>query len=134
MTEREPIGFESARRRAEEFAADRERVSNLLGDAQKKAHRDRRRLAEVWENLQALLRLVSAWLRGHYSRIPWRTIILATAAIIYFVNPFDLFPDLVPMVGYLDDAGVLAFVVRAIQKDINAFLDWERSAPSREGA
>lgn len=131
MADQAPWGFESARRQAEGYAADREKVSSLLGDAERKARENRRRLASVWENLQALFRLVSAWVRGHYTVIPWPTIVLALAAIIYFLNPFDLFPDLVPMVGYLDDAGVLAFVVRAIQKDISAFLQWERSAPSR---
>lgn len=30
------------------------------------------------------------------------------AVLIYFLNPFDIVPDLTPVIGYLDDAGVLA--------------------------
>ena len=30
------------------------------------------------------------------------------AILLYFINPLDLIPDLTPVVGYLDDAGVIA--------------------------
>ena len=30
------------------------------------------------------------------------------AVLLYFLNPFDLIPDLTPVIGYLDDAGVMA--------------------------
>ena len=30
------------------------------------------------------------------------------AVLLYFLNPFDLIPDMTPVIGYLDDAGVLA--------------------------
>lgn len=30
------------------------------------------------------------------------------AVLLYFINPFDLIPDIAPVIGYLDDAGVLA--------------------------
>ena len=80
----------------------------------------------MWEKLQALLRLVTAWVQGRYRVVPWRTLILAIAGILYFLDPLDLFPDPIPFLGYLDDAGVLALVVKAIQKDIDRFLTWER--------
>ena len=51
---------------------------------------------------------------------------LSIAAILYFVNPLDVIPDLLPAFGFLDDAGVLAFVLQSIRKDIDRFLDWER--------
>jgi len=80
--------------------------------------------------LQSLCRLINAWLRGKYTVVPWRTIVLSIAGIIYFVNPLDLIPDLLPIVGFLDDAGVLAFVLHSIRKDLDRFLDWERLNPN----
>lgn len=118
--------FESARKRAEEYASSPQKVSNLLEEAQRKAERHRDRMAEAMEGLQSLCRLINAWMRGRYTTVPWRTIVLSLAAIIYFVNPFDLIPDFLPMLGFLDDAGVLAFVIQSIRKDIDRFLDWER--------
>ena len=126
----QPILFESARKRAEEYASDPKKVSSLLEDAQRKAERNRGRMSEALEGLQSLCRLINAWLRGKYTVVPWRTIVLSIAGIIYFVNPLDLIPDLLPIVGFLDDAGVLAFVLHSIRKDLDRFLDWERLNPN----
>lgn len=123
----EPRGFESARREAEGYARDRERTERLLGDAEEKARRDRGRLFRVLGDLRSILRMLRAWVGGRYTSVPWRTLIFALAGIIYFVNPFDLFPDPVPALGYLDDAGVLAFVIQAIRKDLDGYLRWERT-------
>jgi len=69
--------------------------------------------------------LLKAWRRGAYPVVPWRTIILGVAALIYFVDPFDLVPDFIPVVGYLDDATVIAFVIESIRRDLDKFLAWE---------
>lgn len=122
--------FERARRRAEEYASNPKKVSSLLEDAQRKAERNRDRMSKALEGLQSLCRLINSWLRGKYTVVPWRTIVLSIGAIIYFVNPLDLIPDLLPVVGFLDDAGVLAFVLQSIRKDIDRFLDWEKTNPA----
>ena len=130
MAGEQPILFEGARKRAEEYASSPQKVSNLLEEAQRKAERHRDRMSEAMEGLQSLCRLINAWVRGKYTAVPWRTMVLSIAAIIYFVNPFDFIPDFLPMVGFLDDAGVLAFVIQSIRRDIDRFLDWERVNPT----
>ncbi len=131
MAQDQPILFEGARKRAEEYARDPRKVSTLLEDAQRKADHNRDRISEALEGFQSLCRLINAWVRGRYTVVPWRTIVLSLAALIYFVNPLDLIPDLIPAFGFLDDAGVLAFVLQSIRKDIDHFLDWERMNPAR---
>ena len=34
-------------------------------------------------------------------------------------------PDWIPGAGFLDDAAVIAWVVRAIRKDLDSFAKWE---------
>jgi uncharacterized membrane protein YkvA (DUF1232 family) len=41
------------------------------------------------------------------------------------LNPFDVAPDFIPGIGYLDDAVVLGFVVNSIKKELERFLRWE---------
>jgi uncharacterized membrane protein YkvA (DUF1232 family) len=125
MRDDQPTSLEAAHQQAEARAADRPRVSRLLRSAERKAYRDRSRMGEMWETLQALLRLLAAWAQGRYKVVPWRTLAFAIAGILYFLDPLDLIPDPIPFLGYLDDAGVLALVVRAIQKDIDRFMAWE---------
>ena len=39
---------------------------------------------------------------------------LAVAGLLYFICPFDAIPDAIPVLGYADDAAVIAAVVAAI--------------------
>ena len=34
------------------------------------------------------------------------------AGILYVLNPIDIIPDVIPIVGWLDDMGVVAFLVK----------------------
>ena len=43
-----------------------------------------------------------------------RNVILLGAALLYMVTPLDAIPDLVPVVGLLDDLGVLSLILAAI--------------------
>ncbi|HEY3207504.1 MAG TPA: YkvA family protein [Gaiellaceae bacterium] len=45
-------------------------------------------------------------------RVPRRTKLLLGALIGYLALPFDLVPDFIPVAGYLDDAVVVALVLR----------------------
>ncbi|MES2769525.1 MAG: YkvA family protein [Bdellovibrionota bacterium] len=33
-------------------------------------------------------------------------------ALLYFINPFDLLPDITPLLGFIDDMGVIGLVYR----------------------
>ena len=47
-------------------------------------------------------------------RLPRRHKLLVAALIPYLALPFDLIPDFVPVAGQLDDAVLVAFVLRRI--------------------
>jgi uncharacterized membrane protein YkvA (DUF1232 family) len=40
------------------------------------------------------------------------------AALAYFVIPMDAIPDFLPVIGFADDAAVLAFALRLVSKHI----------------
>jgi uncharacterized membrane protein YkvA (DUF1232 family) len=39
---------------------------------------------------------------------------MIVSAVVYFVSPFDLIPDSIPVLGLVDDASVLTFVVQTL--------------------
>ena len=48
------------------------------------------------------------------SRIPRRRKLLVLAVLPYLALPFDLVPDFIPVAGYLDDAVLVALVLRLV--------------------
>jgi uncharacterized membrane protein YkvA (DUF1232 family) len=80
----------------------------------------------AWEKLNVFSRIAKAYVNGTYRNIPWKSIATVLAAIIYFVNPFDLIPDFIPVLGLGDDFAVLMAVYNSISADVNNFLEWEK--------
>ena len=72
-------------------------------------------------------RLGKAYALGRYREVPWKAMLIVLAAIIYFLNPIDLIPDFIPVVGLTDDFGVLLWVYNSISTEVDKFLVWERS-------
>ncbi len=44
---------------------------------------------------------------------------IAIGALVYFLNPIDLIPDHIPVIGYLDDLAVLSLAVNTLSKEVN---------------
>ena len=112
-------------RSAEQLFGRTRETSALLADAVRKSERNRHKLRSLWRDLSALLRLLRAWKDKTYTKLPKRTIIMALAALLYFVNPMDVIPDVFPLVGFIDDAAVLGLVMAAIRDDLERFQEWE---------
>lgn len=72
-------------------------------------------------------RLVKAYATGKYRDVPWKSVLIILAAIIYFINPIDFIPDVVPVLGFSDDFGVLLWVYNSVSKEVDKFLTWEKS-------
>lgn len=78
----------------------------------------------------ALFRLIKAYATGTYREIPWNSLVMIIASVIYFVMPIDLIPDFIPALGLLDDAALLAWTIKTFSEDIDAFLEWESNNPA----
>jgi uncharacterized membrane protein YkvA (DUF1232 family) len=111
------------RSKADSYRNDPEATEKLLKNAQDKARKGP--LSGRFDDITALVRLVRAYVKGEYREVPWESIALAIGALIYFLSPVDLIPDVIPVAGYVDDAAVIAFVVASLSTDLSKFRDWE---------
>lgn len=82
---------------------------------------------EVKEKLFVFGRLIKAYAVGSYRDLSFKNLILIVAAILYFVNPFDLVPDLIPVTGLADDFAILLWIFKTVGAEIEKFIIWERS-------
>ena len=103
-----------------------ERLLDLVANAQSKAGRNRGgELAGVFDSISAAFRLLKAYAVGEYRQISFESITLIVASIIYFVMPFDVLPDFILALGFVDDAALLAWTFKTVGKDLEAFVKWE---------
>ncbi|HET9053672.1 MAG TPA: YkvA family protein [Cyclobacteriaceae bacterium] len=86
-------------------------------------------MAATKEKLLVFSRIASAYASGRYRDISWKSVLIVLAAIIYFLNPIDLVPDFIPVLGLTDDFSVLLWVYKTVGSEIDKFLAWERSLP-----
>jgi uncharacterized membrane protein YkvA (DUF1232 family) len=125
MFKRKPAGLESAESKAGRLLKSPGKTQDLADRAERKALRSRTKLGDMWEKLTGFIRMTRAWSNGDYKKVSLKTMILVVAAVLYFLNPFDVIPDFLPFVGYLDDATIIAFVGTAITADVEKFREWE---------
>ena len=100
---------------------DKRTLIKLMGSASAKIESGGGRIASIKNDAATLVEILKAWISGDYREIPWNTLLLGTGAVIYFVNPFDAIPDILPAAGLLDDASVIGFVLAAAKNDIEKF-------------
>jgi uncharacterized membrane protein YkvA (DUF1232 family) len=47
------------------------------------------------------------------------------AALLYFVLPFDVVPDVLAGIGFVDDVAVITSVVESVRNELDRFREWE---------
>ena len=63
--------------------------------------------------------------KGDFKQVPWFTIAAVVFALLYIFNPLDVVPDFIPGLGYVDDFAIFTIVLRFIETDLHAYLDWK---------
>jgi uncharacterized membrane protein YkvA (DUF1232 family) len=118
--------FAKAILEAKSYTADPETLRALFQEASAKAASiPRTALNEVGPYLQTMLRLVRAYSHGEYDKITGDALLTIVAAISYLVDPFDLIPDEVPFLGFVDDVTVIGFAVSRTRDALDDFMVWE---------
>ncbi len=122
----------------------------LKNDAKKVDKADVTRLLSRWPKLEKMIRenprlqpfisdietayqLLRDYSTRRYREIPWGSIAAIVAALLYVLNPLDMLPDVIPFIGLIDDAGVLAICWKMVRKDIDAYRQFLENQSTEEG-
>jgi len=99
-------------------------------DAIEERFRNNGPLRRLLDDGQLLLDLVRDVRRGAYQRVPLWTLSAAVFALLYVLNPLDLIPDTLPIVGVLDDAAVVSACLALLEQDLYDYRAWRQEAAS----
>lgn len=78
-------------------------------------------IAEV----QDIISMLDDYYHGRYKKIPTAALLGSLGIIAYLVSPFDLIPDNVPILGFIDDAFIINTVVTlCVDKELERYRQW----------
>lgn len=86
-------------------------------------------LQDIWEEVELLMDLVRDYWTGRYRDIPRWAIGALSFALLYFVNPIELIPEFVPVIGYLDDVVLLLLALRLTREHVEKYKAWRSRCP-----
>lgn len=73
-----------------------------------------------------LISAVRDYWTGAYRKWPWGTMAAVIFTLIYVLNPLDLVPDVLPIIGEVDDAAVVAACLFLVERDLQAYKQWKQ--------
>ena len=91
------------------------KLEDLPKIAQRLPMMDRGPIHEIWPKVQELAKMV---------RDPdaaWKSRALAIGALIYLITPLDAIPDVIPGLGLVDDAAVVAAVIATLASELGQY-------------
>ena len=80
----------------------------------------------IGQRLAALPRMVAQGFTGRYPHLGKRRIVLVLFALAFLISPVDRIPEiLLPLLGFADDAVLVAWIAGTILAETGTFLEWE---------
>jgi uncharacterized membrane protein YkvA (DUF1232 family) len=83
-------------------------------------------LGRFLADLKLLFSITQDYVSGDYREVPYWSIAAIVGTLLYVLNPMDLIPDFIPVIGYVDDALVVAACLAMIEHDLLAYKEWKK--------
>ena len=83
-------------------------------------------LSKYLEEIKLYFQMLHDIFTGKYKKVPVGTIAAIVGTLLYVILPADLIPDLIPVVGYLDDAAVVSACLSATSFDLEEYKKYRK--------
>jgi uncharacterized membrane protein YkvA (DUF1232 family) len=103
---------------AADFSAGFDAAERLAEDRETLRKRFWIKMKKVAAKLPFTEDLLAAYYCAFDKRTPRHVQVALLGALAYFVLPFDFIPDMLPVLGFTDDAAVLATAIRMVASNI----------------
>ena len=105
-------------------------LDNKLDDIEKSdaeyVYKNLDKLPKDTGDLKLLINLFKDWYSGVYREIPWYSIAAIILGFLYLISPVDLVPDMVPVLGQIDDVVIIRWILTHIAKqDLNKYRQFK---------
>ena len=109
--------------KAQELLEDNEKMGKFLQQLEEKLKVIPK---ETISMVPVMASMLKSYVKKEYTKVPVKTIIALISALLYVVLPIDVIADYIPVVGYVDDAAVVAACLKLIGSDLNEYQQWKQ--------
>lgn len=109
---------------------DNSKLNNLLIKT-KNIINENKELNSIFNDIKMFIELIRDYKNNYYREISRNSIIMIIISLIYLVNPIDLIPDFL-IGGFIDDAAVIAYVLKKIQVELDHYKEWKNNTIDEE--
>lgn len=88
---------------------------------------DSEKLKQFTQDVKLFFCMLKDFFTKKYTDVPVGTIMSIAGTLLYVFLPFDIIPDFIPVVGYLDDASMLALCLKMVKNDLEKYKMWKES-------
>lgn len=121
-----PEHFEKLKQKSTKVThRDVEKLAEREAEVIKKSAKVPGTLQKFANQISLLFEMLKDYVKGEYKEVPYSSIAMIVVSLLYFLSPIDLIPDVIPVVGYVDDAMVVALTVKVIQNDLRNYCAWK---------
>ena len=78
-------------------------------------------LSKFMKDVKLYFKMLSDVFSRRYTRVPKGTVAAIVGTLLYVLSPVDVIPDVIPVVGYLDDAAVLVLCLKFAKHDVDEY-------------
>ncbi|HEY5902518.1 MAG TPA: DUF1232 domain-containing protein [Anaerolineales bacterium] len=79
------------------------------------------------EDGRLMLGIIKDYWARRYRQVPYGIIAAVVFVLIYVINPFDIVPDFLPIIGEIDDAAIVGASLLAVERDLFKYRDWKQA-------
>lgn len=112
---------------AERITDNKDELTDILGKVNDMKPDDKGPIDGLFDTIKELVQLVNDWKDKKYTDVSKTTIVTVVICFLYLVSPIDLISDVIPIVGFLDDALVIKITLGQIESDLKRYRNWKET-------
>ena len=78
-------------------------------------------LKEIKDKVYLIIEYLKDVSSGKYQDYSATSLLMLVAGMIYLLTPFDVVPDILPMMGFADDAAVIAWLFKEMNEELDKY-------------
>lgn len=83
-------------------------------------------LGGMIDDIVCMAELADSYVKKEYCDVPAGTIVSIVAALVYLLSPVNIIPDVIPVIGYMDDAAIVLSVLNfGVDRDLEKYRMWK---------